>query len=214
MMKKLKEYIIESIKPLPKSVSGLIVFDIDDTLLRVKPDSIKIYKKDPNTGKEITLTTDEFARDADAVNHKDWFDYRDFNNADLVYKSIIEGTPLIKNLKIMDAYLQAGYDFCFLTARGCEDIVKQALKDFLRYKDTDGQLKALGKKFKDTLSHAVNDITKEYHGETDAIKKSNILKKLCKSHDAVVFVDDDAKNLQWARSLKLPNLKIIPAWKD
>jgi len=213
-MKNLKQYIIESVKPLPKSVSGLIVFDIDDTLLRVKLDSIKIYKKDPATGKEITLTTDEFARDNDALNHKDWFDYRDFNDEVKVYNSIIEGTPLIKNLKIMDSYIQAGYHFCFLTARGCEDAVKKALRDFLQYRDEDGNLKALEDIFKETLSHAINDLYKKYPGKTDAEKKANVLKNLCKKYDKVIFVDDDAKNLQYARGLKLPNLKVIQAWKD
>ena len=28
----------------------------------------------------------------------------------------------------MDDYVNAGYDFCFLTARSCEDTVKKALK--------------------------------------------------------------------------------------
>ena len=34
-MKTLYTYITEAIKHLPKSVSGIIVFDIDDTLLKV-----------------------------------------------------------------------------------------------------------------------------------------------------------------------------------
>lgn len=213
-MKSLLEYINEAIKPLPKSVSGLIVFDIDDTLLKVKPDSIKIYKKDPNTGKEVALTTGEFAIDPDIANHRDWFDFRDFRNELKVYNSIIEGTPLIKNLKIMDSYIKAGYHFCFLTARGCEEAVKKALKDFLRYRDEDGNLKELEDIFKDTLSHAINDEFKDYPGKSDAEKKANVLKELCKKYDKVIFVDDDTKNIQYARGLQLDNLKVIQAWKD
>ena len=213
-MKSLLEYINEAIKPLPKSVSGLIVFDIDDTLLKVKPDSIKIYKKDPNTGKEVALTTGEFAVDPDIAHHRDWFDFRDFRNELKVYNSIIEGTPLIKNLKIMDSYIKAGYHFCFLTARGCEEAVKKALKDFLRYRDEDGNLKELEDIFKDTLSHAINDEFKDYPGKSDAEKKANVLKDLCKKYDKVIFVDDDTKNIQYARGLQLDNLKVIQAWKD
>lgn len=213
-MKSIVKYINETIKHLPKSVSGLIVFDIDDTLLKVKPDSIKIYKKDPNTGKELALTTEEFANDPDVITHHDWFDFRDFQNDLKVYNSIIEGTPLIKNLKIMDSYIKAGYHFCFLTARGCEEAVKKALKDFLRYKDDEGNLKELEDIFKETLSHAINDLYKEYPGKSDAEKKSNVLKELCKKYDRVIFVDDDAKNIQYARGLQLDNLKVIQAWKD
>ena len=213
-MKSIIEYIQEAIKPLPKSISGLIVFDIDDTLLKVKPNSIKVYKQIPGEKKEIALTTDEFARDSDVVNHRDWFDFRDFQNEEKVYNSIIEGTPLIKNLKIMDSYIKAGYHFCFLTARGCEDTIKKALRDFLRYKDDDGNLKELEDKFKDTLSHAINDTYKDYPGKSDAEKKANVLKDLAKKYDKIIFVDDDTKNIQYARGLQLDNLKVIQAWKD
>ena len=36
-MKSLKVYIFERVKDLPDSVKGLIVFDIDDTILKVDP---------------------------------------------------------------------------------------------------------------------------------------------------------------------------------
>ena len=117
-MKSLQQYITETIKHLPKNLRGLIVFDIDDTLLKADDSLIKIYKTEP--GKEtIALTTAEFAKDPDAddISKSSWFDFSDFGNPDKVYKSIIQGTPLIKNLKIMDSYLNAGYKFCFLTAR-------------------------------------------------------------------------------------------------
>ena len=141
-MKSLESYIFEKIKVLPDSVKGLIVFDIDDTILKVDPSLMGIYKNEPGK-QEIRLTTDEFAKDPDAEdpNKRDWFDYRDFKDPMKVYNSIITGTPLIKNLKIMDNYIQAGYDFCFLTARSCEDVVKKALSDFLKFRDEDGALK-------------------------------------------------------------------------
>ena len=120
-MKTLLEYINETIRHLPRNVSGVIVFDIDDTLLKVDSSKIAIYKKEPGKT-EIALTTEEFANDPDASdpNKKNWFDLRDFSDPIKVYNSIISGTPLLKNLKIMDAYINAGYDFCFLTARSCE----------------------------------------------------------------------------------------------
>jgi hypothetical protein len=214
-MKSLSIYILENIKKLPESIKGLIVFDIDDTILKVDSKMMSVYKKEPGK-QEIALTTDEFAKDKDAedLTKKDWFDYRDFQDPIKVYNSIISGTPLIKNLKIMDDYIKAGYDFCFLTARGCEDVIKKAIGDFLKFRDEDGALKDLGNTFKKTFSHAINDSEKKYPGKTDAEKKGNVLKKLCKKYDRVVFVDDDHKNVSTARGLNIPNLKVIKAWDE
>lgn len=214
-MKSLITYIVEKIKDLPDSIKGLIVFDIDDTILKVDPSMMSIYKKEPGKS-EIKLTTDEFAKDPDAEDpsKRDWFDYRDFKDPVKVYNSIISGTPLIKNLKIMDDYVNAGYDFCFLTARSCEDTVKKALSDFLLVRDENGILKELGDSFKKIMSHAVNDEYKKYPGKTDAEKKANILIKLCKKYDRVVFVDDDKKNVNAARELNIKNLKVIKAWDE
>jgi phosphoglycolate phosphatase-like HAD superfamily hydrolase len=220
-MKSLIQYIKESlllerIKQLPASVKGLIVFDIDDTLLKVDTDVLKIYKNVPGKP-EQALTTEEFAKDPDAAdpNKKSLFDFRDFQDPIKVYQSIISGTPLIKNLRIMDDYIEAGYDFCFLTARGCEETIKTALDEFLRVRNRDNNtLRKLGDTFKKTLSHAINDMTKNYPGRSDAEKKSNVLKYLCKKYDRVVFVDDDTKNVNSARNLRIPNLRVIKAWEN
>ena len=220
-MKSLIQYIKESlllerIKQLPASIKGLIVFDIDDTLLKVDTDVLKIYKNVPGKP-EQALTTEEFAKDPDAAdpNKKSLFDFRDFQDPIKVYQSIISGTPLIKNLRIMDDYIEAGYDFCFLTARGCEETIKTALDEFLRVRNRDDNtLRKLGDTFKKTLSHAINDMTKNYPGRSDAEKKSNVLKYLCKKYDRVVFVDDDTKNVNSARNLRIPNLRVIKAWED
>jgi len=213
-MKSLIVYINEKIKDLPDSIKGLIVFDIDDTILKVDPNIMSIYKKEPGKS-EIKLTTDEFTKDPDAEDpsKRDWFDYRDFKDPIKVYNSIISGTPLIKNLKIMDDYVNAGYDFCFLTARSCEETVKKAISDFLLIRDKNGVLQELGDSFKKIMSHAVNDEYKKYPGKTDAEKKANILIKLCKKYDRVVFVDDDKKNVSAARELNIKNLKVIKAWE-
>ena len=214
-MKSLDTYIIEKIKDLPDSIKGLIVFDIDDTILKVDPNIMKIYKRVPGE-KVKELTTEDFAKDPDAADpdKRSWFDLTDFNTPIKVYNYIISGTPLIRNLKIMDDYVRAGYDFCFLTARSCEEVVKRAISDFLKMRSEDGKLKELGDSFKKTFSHAVNDKIMKYPGRTDAEKKANILKKLCKEYDKVVFVDDDTKNVHAARNLKISNLKVIKAWDD
>ena len=214
-MKSLIQYITERVKDLPKSITGLIVFDIDDTLLKSNPATIGIYKKEPGKP-EKRLTTEEFAKDPDAgdPSKKSWFDYREFNDPVKVYNSIISGTPLIRNLRIMDDYIEAGYEFCFLTARSCEETIKKALNDFLKVKKTDGALQELGDIFNKTLSHAINDSSKQYPGSSDAEKKANVLRKLCSKYDRVVFVDDDRKNVIAARELNLQNLKVIKAWDN
>jgi phosphoglycolate phosphatase-like HAD superfamily hydrolase len=214
-MKSLQVYILERVKDLTESVKGLIVFDIDDTLLKVDPSLMSVYKKEPGKT-EVKLTTEQFAKDPDAEDpsKRDWFDYRDFRDPVKVYNSIISGTPLIKNLKIMDDYIKAGYDFCFLTASGCEETIKKAIGDFLKFRDEDGALKELGDSFKETFSHAVNDDIKQYPGKTDAEKKVIVLKDICKKYDKVVFVDDDHKNISAARNLNIPNLKVIKAWDE
>lgn len=214
-MKSISVYIFEKIKDLPNNVKGLIVFDIDDTLLKVDPTLMGVYKKEPGK-QEKRLTTEEFAKDPDASDpdKKSWFDYRDFRDPVKVYNSIISGTPLIKNLKIMDDYIKAGYDFCFLTARGCEETIKKAIGDFLKFRDEDGALKQLGDSFKRTFSHAVNDEIKNYPGKSDAEKKAKVLTELCEEYDRVVFVDDDHKNVSAARNLKIKNLKVIKAWDE
>lgn len=213
-MKSLSLYITEAIKKLDSGTKGLIVFDIDDTLLKSDSSIIKVYKKKPGED-EVALSTEEFAKDPDTADpaHKAWYSYRDFQDPNKVYLSIIKGTPLIKNLRIMDAYIDAGYEFCFLTARSCEDVIKDALDEFLKIKTKDGKLKELGQFFNKALSHAVNDTVKNYEGGNDAEKKANILKSLCKKYDRVVFVDDDKKNVSAARNLNLPNLKVIKAWE-
>jgi acid phosphatase class B len=115
----------------------------------------------------------------------------------------------------MDDYIEAGYDFCFLTARGCEETIKTALDEFLMVRNRqDKTLRKLGDTFKKTLSHAINDMTKKYPGRSDAEKKANVLKYLCKKYDRVVFVDDDKKNVRAARGLEIKNLKVIKAWED
>ena len=215
-MKGLVTYINEAIKKLERNVKGIIVFDIDDTLLQADNEIIKIYKRKPGED-EVTLTTSEFAKDPDAEDpsHSDWYDLSDFGNPYKVYQSIVKGKPIIRNLRIMDNYLDAGYEFCFLTARQCEDIIKDALYKFLKIRNNkNGELRELGNIFNKAMSHAINDRSKFYKGTTDANKKANVLVELCSKYDKVVFVDDDDKNIKNARALKLPNLKIIKAWKN
>ena len=214
-MKSLLQFINESINKLPYGKTGIVVFDIDDTLIQADEDVMSIGKfVDGDRKHKISLSTEEFAKDPDAKEHKDWFDFSDFQNPQKVVQSIIKGTPLLKNLRILDAYLTAGYEFCFLTARGCEDAVKYAIQTVIKYRDDKGVLNNIAPYFNKDVSAAINDSNKDYDGRTDAEKKSNVLKEICSKFDYVVFVDDDNKNVAQAKELNLNNLTVIKAWTN
>ena len=213
-MKHLKQFIQEAIQHLPYGKTGIVVFDIDDTLIQADKDVVSISKFINGDRKnKISISTEEFAKDPDAKDHKNWFDFSDFQNPQKVVQSIIKGTPILKNLKILDAYLNAGYEFCFLTARGCEDAIKYAIQDVIKYRDENGVLNNIDPWFNKDVSAAINDSTKEYEGKTNAEKKSNVLREICSKFDYVVFVDDDNKNVAHAKELNLNNLTVIEACK-
>ena len=211
-MKHLNQFIQEAIQHLPYGKTGIVVFDIDDTLIQTDKDVVSIGKFINGDRKnKISISTEEFAKDPDAKDHKNWFDFSDFQNPQKVVQSIIKGTPILKNLRILDAYLNAGYEFCFLTARGCEDAVKYAIQDVIKYRDENGVLNNIDPWFNKDVSAAINDSNKEYEGKTNAEKKSNVLREICSKFDYVVFVDDDNKNVAHAKELNLNNLTVIEA---
>jgi hypothetical protein len=199
----------EEIKNYGKN--NIVVFDIDDCILHADSSMIKIWKiKD---GKETSLSTDQFAKDPDKGKDGVEYSYREFRDPVKVRNSIINGTPIIKNLKILDANINAGYKFAFLTARGLENVVAQSVQDFVKVRDKKGNLRELGDEYKKGLSAAVNDDLKVYPGANDPEKKANILRKLCSQFDRVKYIDDDIKNVTAARALRLPNLQVIQAHK-
>ena len=213
-MKHLNQFIQEAIQHLPNGKTGIVVFDIDDTLIHADKDVVSISKFINGDRKnKISISTEEFAKDPDAKDHKNWFDFSDFQNPQKVVQSIIKGTPILKNLRILDAYLNAGYEFCFLTARGCEDAIKYAIQDVIKYRDENGVLNNIDPWFNKDVSAAINDSNKEYEGKTNAEKKSNVLREICSKFDYVVFVDDDNKNVAHAKELNLNNLTVIEACK-
>lgn len=211
---KLQSLLNEEIKPTDKK--SIIIFDIDDTLLSANPSVIKIYKSF-NGGPETPLSTDEFAKDPDKGKEGYKFDIREFRDPKKVYDSIIKGTPIIRNLRIMDSYINAGYKMAFLTARGLEEVVAEALGKYLLHRNGDKQfIKIPSGVFRREMSFAVNDEKyiqngKNVLGDTDGAKKGTILKRICSKYDRVVFVDDDLRNITFAKSLQLPNLKVVTA---
>ena len=206
---KFNDVIINEAVTPPKG-KGILVCDIDDCLLKADQNSIGIWKI--KNGKETKLTTEQYAKDPESK--KPYppgvsYDLREFRDPKKVYDSIVKGTPVLKSLRLLDAHVKAGYDVMFLTARGLEPVVSKAFEEFIRFRDRDGKLKELGPIFKKSLSAAVNDDGKVYVGASDAEKKGNVLRDVCSKYDIVKFIDDDIKNVKYAKSLGIPNLTVI-----
>lgn len=203
--------LLNEASPLSKGKKGVIVCDLDDTLIVAQ--NIFIHKILPD-GKIVKLTPDEYAKDPDKKNKTSGikYSYEEFRDPEKVKNSIITGNPLIKNLKIMDSYINAGYDFSILTARGLEDIIHNSIEKFLMFRSPTGELKSIKEKLERDLIFAINDEAKIYPGMTDYGKKAEIIKKLSKTYDFVKFIDDDKSNLEAVRNLKLKNVTAIQAW--
>lgn len=210
---KLRKIVEEIKKPQGK---GILILDIDDTLVKAK--DIYIYKQ--KDGKDIKkFTPDEYAKeDFKAEMAKGYtYDYRDFRDPNKLYGSIVKGEPIISNLKILDAHLNAGWDVGFLTARGGEEANKKAIKDWLLYRNNKGELVPIPEE-RMKYFIAVNDPKRKKEveelvksgGDFDA--KGVFLGEIKKKYDRVKFVDDDAKNLLKARKV-LPKKDVIMAQK-
>lgn len=191
---------------------NIIVFDIDDTLLKTKSSVTKIHK---DTGESEVLTTDEYARDPDIDSSDVEWDFSAFNDPDTIYNVMVHGRPLIRNLRVMDHYASLGYRIAFLTARSQEDAIFKALTDVIKIKSGDRYISIEGKLSRQD-SFAVND--KKYDdifgGLLTPDRKAVVLQQLCDEYDNVIFVDDDKKNIMAARRLHLPNLKTITAQRE
>lgn len=188
-----------------KKEQKIIVFDIDDTLIVPNDNYAHIYRT--GNGERIALNTREFA-DESACGIVADYDFSDFRNPDLVYKSIITGKLSTRNMCFLKAYLTAGYKFCFLTSRGCADVAFNATLDKMCQYMGDN----LRKKYIHKISCGINDDRVFFaKNMSSADRKAFVLKNLCKSYDTVVFVDDDKGNRQAAIKQRIPNLFVMKA---
>lgn len=201
-------------RDLKDGQKAILVMDIDDTLVKANPSVIKCYKS--INGKEEAITTEQYAKDPDkakmgkkiiiynktedAPKTGIAFSIREFRDPKKVYDSITKGTPIVQNLKIMDDKLKHGWDIAFLTARGLQGVVTQALSTFLKTKDVNNNFVPIGEQFKKALSAAVNDEDIKYAGADDGEKKANVLRNIAAKYDKVVFIDDDLRNTSAVRS--------------
>tara|TARA_Y100000310_G_C20665365_1_gene807175 strand:+ start:36 stop:707 length:672 start_codon:yes stop_codon:yes gene_type:complete len=188
--------------------NSAIILDIDKTL--VVPRNIFIYRRKPEDKQEVPLTPEQYAKETVSADSRKYYDYRDFRNAEKVAGSIKTGLPIVSNLKIMDDYISKGWKVGILTARGMEDVVLETMKSWLKYKNKKGDLKDIGDKLVRGIVNAVNDDSKSYSGVTDFEKKSNIIRKLSKQYDRLIFIDDDLNTIKAIKKmLRKENIKNV-----
>jgi len=192
----------EETLPIDKNTNvkkkGILLLDIDDTLLKAK--NIFIWRKLPTDKKEVRLTPDEYKQENVTAETKPLYDMREFRDAKKVRASIKAGIPYINNLKAMDDFINGGFVIGILTARGMEDIVYDAITEFLKYRDKNGILKPV--EIPRSLMFAVNDDNRKYKGVTDFDKKAEVIRKVQAHFDYVYFMDDDLKNIKAIKGLK------------
>jgi hypothetical protein len=179
---------------------NLLLLDIDDTLLTAQ--GIKIWRKLPTDKAPVALTPAEYAEETVTADTKQYYDYREFRDADKVGNSIKSGIPIISNLKMMDEYIKNGWDIGILTARGMENVIFKSIKSFLKFKNAKGNLQNVGHKLVRDLVFAINDDNKKYKGKTDFAKKTNVMKGLLDKYDRVWLIDDDPKNIKAINDMK------------
>ena len=197
----IREYTEQPLNELART-NRLIVLDVDDTLL--KPSGVYIYRNLPSDPQEIALTPYEYGLENVTPETKQYYDYRDFLDPVKTQQSIAEAEPIITNLSVMDDYLKLGHQIAILTARSNEQVVFDGLKQWLMYKDRKGNLIPIGDRLNRENVFAVNDTNrmKGLNSETDYEKKAEIMEKLVKAYDEIVFIDDDMKNIKQMRMLK------------
>lgn len=190
-------------------MKNICLFDVDDTLLKAK--GIYIYRKLPTDDKEIALTPQEFAEDKNTrdYNNMKYYNFRDFEDPEKIYNSIICGTPLIHNLKYVDEFHDKKYEIGILTARRHEEFVYKAICKWLKYKNKDGKFEDI--EIKREYVFAINDKKYSDAGIPDADKKIFVLKNMSKEFEKIVYIDDDDKNIKKAKESGIENLTVIKA---
>jgi hypothetical protein len=194
-----------------KRGTHLVIFDIDSTVVSLKPGIIGVYKIEGE--KETWMDFETYQEDKKKSDYNVSYDYRDFDDPEKIKRAIVEGTPIIKNLEILDTYINAGWELAFLTGKSSEDEVYKIMVDWMEYKDVNGNMHPLRNRLSKTLSRATADekYARFYGGLPTAEAKANSIKNLAIMYQSVVFIDDDERNLKEVEKLHLPNIRMIKA---
>jgi len=213
-MKSFTDLVLSTFLLEQETHNSLLLLDIDGTLVHAK--NIFIDKIFPD-GKKEKISPENYAKEnvkaEKAKGIKYGFD--EFRDPEILAKSIKTGIPIVPNLQIMDSYIKNGWKIGILTARGFEDVIANTMKEWLHFKDEKGNLQNVGDKLIRNLVYAINDDNKHYKGEFDFDKKKNVISKLSKEYERIVFIDDDPKNInairEWIKDTGIKNVIVKPA---
>lgn len=181
-----------------KKSDKILFLDIDDTLLI--SDNIYIYVETNGVRKKIT--THEYSN-LTLTNLNAKVDYSEFDDPYKIKNSIINGKPIYKNLKIIDKYIENGWELGILTARGEEKTIKEIIGNWLS--------KHLTNEFKLNLEniYAVGDRIIKYDGKNSSERKINILRTYTTIYGRVCLIDDSQKTIEYIKNVnKKENLNI------
>lgn len=179
-------------------MSKILFLDIDDTLLI--GDNIYIYIE--KNGIKEKITTHEYSN-LTLSNLNVRIDYSEFDDPEKIEKSIINGQPLYKNLKLIDEYIKNGWELGILTARGEQRTIRKVIKKWLKSKLKNDFI------LNEKNIYAVGDRLIKYKGKNSSDKKVKILKKYLLKFDRVCLIDDSQKTINYIKETnKLESLTI------
>lgn len=176
-MKSLLQYITEKFSVAGTYSDRLLVFDLDDTLIRSKANVVVNRGK-----KKIYLTPEDYNfykwQEGDVV------DYSQFRSDE-----ILDSADLTRYWRTLEREYRKGTHICILTARGDQDMVWRFFK-------------RKGIEIKNELCIAVEDPKYGFTGSISNKKKEAIEGLVDLGYRTFVFFDDSQENLDNAKSLE------------
>ena len=166
-------------------MKNILFLDIDNTLL--VPQNIFIYYNNGNISEKYT--PEEYTHLHIKYEDKQYYDYSDFQDPDIIKNSIISSTPIMKTLELIKIFLDANFCLGIITARGQENVIAETIIKWLKIN--------IKKYFilKRENIHGINDHLKKYKGINDQEKKLNVLKTYINKYDNIFFMDDNLKTI-------------------
>lgn len=191
-----------------RSKKGIVVCDIDGTLLNSPPGIASvIYTRD---GETKYLTGEEFASWNEYQTHPERYDFSEFDDESRARRSIMDGEPIMPNIEFVRSLVVGmGYDMCVLSARHCEDAIRDSVGEWLENRFPD-----IACSYRPDLSFCVNTTGGKYLSETTSGRKCEKLAMIAEIYGDVVFIDDDENNIESASASLGNAVKCVKADKQ
>lgn len=171
--------ITESFSVAGKTSNKILLFDVDDTLIK---SDVKVYvMKDDKIIKKLSST--EF--NTYKLNPGESFDYREFEDERILNKS-----KFLKYWDTLKREYSEGTHIGIITARANKDM-------FYKF------FKSKGFTIKNELVFAINDPNIDLDGDTIEERKTNAIEKIIDyGYKTIIFFDDNENNLNMVKKLE------------